>query len=392
MVRFLRGGKLVEADPIAGELHALAALERRLGLHRPRLGARHAERHDENAEVHDEAAIAAVLGDEEATRGGQPPPRGAPAGADGPIEVEDDGAADEDHEPHAQEDEGIADAEEAENAGATMPAITGFRKFRRRLSADARRHAMSGPTPIMKSKARKTGMFTRLKKGAPTLTLTPRTASESSGKTVPKKTVKVAARSKTLLSRKADSRETTESSSPCPRRRSKRHARSAKRAQEHEGKEPKEELADRALAEGVDGSDDPRAREEGAEQGEAEGQDDQGEVPELEHPPPLLDHHRVEERRGGEPWHERRVLDGIPGPVPAPAEHVIAPPAADQEPERQEVPCDDGPASRDRDPLIARPARDEGRHGERERHREAREAQVERHGVGDHARSPRGAG
>ena len=105
-----------------------------------------------------------------------------------------------------------------------MPAMTGFRKFRRRLSAEARRQAMSGPTPIRKSKARKTGILTRLKKGAPTLTLTPRTASDSSGNTVPKKTVKVAARNRTLLSRKADSRETAESSWACPRRRSKRHA------------------------------------------------------------------------------------------------------------------------------------------------------------------------
>ena len=37
---------------------------------------------------------------------------------------------------------------------------------------------------------------------------------------------------------------------------------------------------------------------------------------------------------------------GIPRPVAAPAEHVIAPPAADQEAERQEVPGDDRPAPR----------------------------------------------
>jgi hypothetical protein len=72
---------------------------------------------------------------------------------------------------------------------------------------------MSGPTPIRKMRARKIGMFTRLKKGAPTLTFWPFTASESSGNTVPKNTVKAAAIRKRLFSRNADSREKIESSS-----------------------------------------------------------------------------------------------------------------------------------------------------------------------------------
>ncbi|OGL13533.1 MAG: hypothetical protein A3G97_11155 [Candidatus Rokubacteria bacterium RIFCSPLOWO2_12_FULL_69_21] len=57
-------------------------------------------------------------------------------------------------------------------------------------------------------------MLTRLKKGAPTLTFTPRMASDKSGKTVPKKTVNAAATRNRLLRRKADSRDTIESSSP----------------------------------------------------------------------------------------------------------------------------------------------------------------------------------
>src|SRR5712692_9479093 len=111
---------------------------------------------------------------------------------------------------------------------APMPARTGLRKFRFRFSAEARRQAMRGPTPMRKRRARKMGIFTRLKKGAPTLTLTPRTASDSSGKTVPKKTVKVAAIRKRLFRRKTDSRETAESSSPWARSPSVRHARSEK--------------------------------------------------------------------------------------------------------------------------------------------------------------------
>jgi hypothetical protein len=99
---------------------------------------------------------------------------------------------------------------------ATTPASTGLRKLRRRLSAEARRQAMSGPTPMRKRRPRKRGMFTRLKKGAPTLTLVPRRASDRSGKMVPKKTVKLAATRNTLLRRNADSRETIESSSPWP--------------------------------------------------------------------------------------------------------------------------------------------------------------------------------
>src|SRR2546429_2201819 len=86
--------------------------------------------------------------------------------------------------------------------------MIGPTKLRRRLSSDARRHAMSGPTPIRKISPRKRGMLTELKNGAPTLTLTPRTASERSGNTVPKKTVKAAATSMTMFRRNADSRDT----------------------------------------------------------------------------------------------------------------------------------------------------------------------------------------
>src|SRR5439155_1386610 len=69
------------------------------------------------------------------------------------------------------------------------------------------------------------GTLTWLKKGAPTETFTPRAASERRGKTVPKKTVKVAATNSTLLRRKADSRDTIESSSPCAWSASQRTAR-----------------------------------------------------------------------------------------------------------------------------------------------------------------------
>ena len=43
-------------------------------------------------------------------------------------------------------------------------------------------------------------------------------------------------------------------------------------------------------------------------------------VPDLQHPALLLDHHRVQERGGDEPRHQRRVLDRVPRVVAAPAD------------------------------------------------------------------------
>src|SRR5215510_4606387 len=126
-------------------------------------------------------------------------------------------------------------------AAATMPSTTGHRKFRFRFSREARRQAIRGPTPIRKISERNSGTLTWLKNGAPTLTLTPRTASDRSGKTVPKKTVNAAATSRTLLSRKADSRDTTESSS--------RWDALGAQGELDQREEHEEEDADRALGE-----------------------------------------------------------------------------------------------------------------------------------------------
>src|ERR671923_1397924 len=82
----------------------------------------------------------------------------------------------------------------------------GQRKFRLRLSQEARRHAMIGPIPIRKTSKRKSGTVTELKYGAPTLTWTPAIASESKGKMVPRKMVKRAETKTILFSKNADSR------------------------------------------------------------------------------------------------------------------------------------------------------------------------------------------
>src|SRR5713226_4163874 len=101
-------------------------------------------------------------------------------------------------------------------------AVAGQRKLRLRLSHEALRQAIMGPTPMRKTSKRKSGTITELKYGAPTLTCTPATASERSGKIVPRNIVKRADTSTMLFKRNADSRLTIESSSDCPLRRSDR--------------------------------------------------------------------------------------------------------------------------------------------------------------------------
>ena len=98
--------------------------------------------------------------------------------------------------------------------------------------------------------------------------------------------------------------------------------------------------ADGAVAEGVDRLQDAGADEEGAEQRQREGGDDQAGVPDLQHPAPLLDHDRVQERGPRQPRHQRRVLDRVPGPVPAPSELGVGPARAEQEAEAEERPGD----------------------------------------------------
>ena len=103
-------------------------------------------------------------------------------------------------------------------ASSTTPPTTPVadRARRRRAAGSrgvARRHAITGPTPIRKSSARPSGALTRLKNGGPTVIFTPRTHSEITGKTVPQKTAKAMPTRIRLLKRNADSRERNDSSS-----------------------------------------------------------------------------------------------------------------------------------------------------------------------------------
>src|SRR5580700_351991 len=94
----------------------------------------------------------------------------------------------------------------------TQPTISGQVKFRFRLSTEVFRHASNGPTPVRKRRSKPMGMFTLLKKGAPTLILEPDSASDKTGKRVPESTAMHETKRIKLLKRKLDSRETMASS------------------------------------------------------------------------------------------------------------------------------------------------------------------------------------
>jgi hypothetical protein len=83
-----------------------------------------------------------------------------------------------------------------------IPLIIGIEKFRINASLDVRRHANNGPTPVKNNSINPIGIFTRLKKGAPTVILSPLTASERTGNIVPQKTAKQIVIKITLFNRK----------------------------------------------------------------------------------------------------------------------------------------------------------------------------------------------
>src|SRR5205085_12220140 len=91
-------------------------------------------------------------------------------------------------------------------------ASAGMEKLRFKLSKEVLRQASSGPRAVSRSSSKATGMLTRLKNGGPTVTLVPCTHSDSTGKSVPHRTVKQATSRIRLLNRKLDSRETSDSS------------------------------------------------------------------------------------------------------------------------------------------------------------------------------------
>jgi hypothetical protein len=109
-------------------------------------------------------------------------------------------------------------------------------------------------------------------------------------------------------------------------------------AERHQDVGKEDPSEDGRLREGVHRLHDATACEERPEQAQTVGEPDQQQIPGLQHVPLFLDHHRVQVRRAGEPGHERRVLHRVPGPVAAPAEHLVGPAAAEHDADREEEP------------------------------------------------------
>ena len=92
------------------------------------------------------------------------------------------------------------------SAAAAAAAGSGTSSARRSLRRSAVPHGSAGPTPTRSSSERNNGTAIRLKYGAPTLTLMPRTDSAKTGWSVPISTVNMSATSSRLLMKNAPSR------------------------------------------------------------------------------------------------------------------------------------------------------------------------------------------
>ena len=94
----------------------------------------------------------------------------------------------------------------------------------------------------------------------------------------------------------------------------------------------------RIVRKGVDRGEHARSHQEGPDQRQREGKDREQDGPDLERAALFHHHGGMEQRRTGEPRHQRGVLDRIPEPVAAPAELVIGPVRAAGDAERQAHP------------------------------------------------------
>src|ERR1035438_2758876 len=94
----------------------------------------------------------------------------------------------------------------------TSEAMPGHWKLRRKLSTDVLRQANNGPTPVRSRRKSPIGTISRLYQSASSEILSPETASEITGNSVPHRTAKQLASRIRLLNRKLDSREITDSS------------------------------------------------------------------------------------------------------------------------------------------------------------------------------------
>ena len=120
-----------------------------------------------------------------------------------------------------------------------------------------------------------------------------------------------------------------------------------------------EDPAGRVDGERVDRGQDAGAHQEGADQAHAEGQDRQQHGPALQGLALFDGGRRVQQRRSEQPRHEGGVLDRVPIPPAAPAEHVIGPPAAQRDADREPAPGGERPGPHPARPLGADPPLDQ---------------------------------
>ena len=94
----------------------------------------------------------------------------------------------------------------------------------------------------------------------------------------------------------------------------------------------------------------------------------------------------MQKSSSGQPGHEGRDFDWVPSPVAAPAEHIISPTPAKQQPEREKEPGDQRPAARDTNPDIIFAPDCQRADGKAIGDNKADKAQIEHRRVDDHAR------
>ena len=130
----------------------------------------------------------------------------------------------------------------------------------------------------------------------------------------------------------------------------------------------------------------PASHQERADQRKRERDDNEEQVPDLEHLPLLLNHHGMQERGPDQPRHKRGIFHRVPPPVTAPAQFIIGPVAAQEYSRGQADPRKDRPPLGDLDPFLAQPAGEQRRHGKGKRNRKPHVAHVQHRRVHDHGR------
>ena len=148
-----------------------------------------------------------------------------------------------------------------------------------------------------------------------------------------------------------------------------------------EGEQPR---TDRAFREGVHAVQHTGAREERAEDGETERGDEERQVPYAQHSPALLHEYRVDVGGRGDPRHERGVFHRVPRPHAAPPEHLVAPPAPEDDSEREEAEGEQRPPSRGEQPALTETTSHERGDRERKRHGHADVPEVQKRRVEHH--------